>query len=119
MVCEVPEGYGASGNRGECSSERVCFRGNRDCRTQPERVPDTSTKARDKIQNINKSNKNYEKHKKDITNKQLVDDGPDRGWEAVSVSRSRVLLARAHRCNGRRRSGRVRACKQNPNLDKE
>ena len=28
MVYGVPEIYGASGNRGECSSERVCFRGN-------------------------------------------------------------------------------------------
>ena len=69
MVCEVPEGYGASGNRGEYFSKRVCSRGNRDCRTQHERVPDTRTKARDKIQNITKPNKKNEKNKHDIMNK--------------------------------------------------
>ena len=37
----VPQGYGALGNCGECSSERVCSRGNRECRAHHERVPET------------------------------------------------------------------------------
>ena len=41
IVCGVSEGYGASGSRGECSSERVSSRGNRAYQVQHGGVPDT------------------------------------------------------------------------------
>ena len=37
----ISEGYGASGSRGECSSERVSSRGNRAYQVQHGGVPDT------------------------------------------------------------------------------
>ena len=49
VVCGVPEGYGASGSRDDFSSERICSRGNRECRVQHERVPETSVPEHETI----------------------------------------------------------------------
>ena len=56
MVRGVLEGYGASGSRGECSSELVCSRGNRDAghstdasRKLATRVPVDQTATKENI----------------------------------------------------------------------
>ena len=51
MVYGVPEVYGASGNRRECSSERVCFRGDEIAGYSKNTF---QTKARDEEQTIDK-----------------------------------------------------------------
>ena len=68
MVWGVPEGFGAFGNRGECSSGQLCC--NRDCRTQHERVPDIGVpKHKTKYKTSTSITKNMKKNKHGIMNK--------------------------------------------------